>query len=117
MNFSFKVKKKTKKKTHTSTQSTLTWLARVDIPPPLNELTGDGPHTGARQHVSVEHTQFQLVLRLLQLPDHLVDELKVTLAVADEGIEQLRGCIQFSSINVSNTTELLIARPALRNSL
>lgn len=89
----------------------------MDIPPLLNEFTGDGPHAGARQHVSVEHAQFQLVLRLLQLPDHLVDELKVTLAVADEGIEQLRGCIQFSEINVSNTAELFIVRPVLRNSL
>lgn len=47
----------------------------VDFPPLLYEFTGDAPHTGARQDISVEHTQFQLVLGLLQLPDHLVDEL------------------------------------------
>lgn len=58
--------------------------------PPLNELTGDGPNTRARQDVPVEHAQLQLALRLLQLPDHLVDELKVALAVADEGVKQLR---------------------------
>lgn len=67
------------------------------IPPPLDEFTCDGPYTGAREDISVEYTQFQLVIGLFQLPDHLMDKVKVTLAVADEGIEQLRGTwIQFS---------------------
>lgn len=59
--------------------------------PFLYEFTRDGPHTGAWEDISVKHTEFQLELRLFQLSDHLVDELKVTLAVADERIEQLRG--------------------------
>ena len=60
-------------------------------PPLLNEFAGDGPHAGAREDISVKHAQFQLVLRLLQLPDHFMDKLKVALAVADEGVEHLRG--------------------------
>lgn len=60
------------------------------IPPLLNELAGDGPHAGAREDVSVKHTQLQPVIRLLQLPDHFMDKLKVALAVADEGIKHLR---------------------------
>lgn len=63
----------------------------VSVPPSFNKLTRDGPYTGAWEDVPVEHAQFQLVLCLFQLPDHLVDKLKVALAVADEGIKHLRG--------------------------
>lgn len=59
--------------------------------PLLNEFAGDAPHAGAWENIPVKHAQLQLVLSLLQLPNHLVDELQVTLAVADEGIKQLRG--------------------------
>lgn len=96
----------------------MTWLALVGIPPPLNELTRDGPYTGAREDISVEHAQFQLVIRLFQLPDHLVDELKVAVAVADEGIKQLRGAwIQFSSTEVNNTALSILIRPVLHYNL
>lgn len=75
------------------------------VPPLFNKLTRDRPYTGAWEDISVEHTQFQLELCLLQLPDHLDDKLKVALAVADEGIKQLGGAwIQFSTIKVNNTT-------------
>lgn len=71
--------------------------------PLLNEFTRDGPHTGAREDISVEHTQLQLVLGLFQLADHLTDKLKVLLAVADEGIKPLwSSCIQFSLIKFNN---------------
>lgn len=62
-----------------------------DDVPLLNEFAGDAPHAGAWENIPVKHAQLQLVLSLLQLPDHLVDELQVTRAVADEGIKQLRG--------------------------
>lgn len=39
------------------------------LTPSLDQLTGDGPHTRAREHIPVEHTEFQVVLRLLQLPE------------------------------------------------
>ena len=82
--FLFKLKLKAE-----STEWTWTWSACAYNPPLLDEFAGDGPHAGAREHVSVEHTQFQLEVGLLQLPDHLVDKLNVALAVADEGIKQL----------------------------
>lgn len=44
-----------------------------------------------------------------------MDELKVALAVADEGIKQLRGAwIQFSSIEVNNTALSILIRPVLQ---
>lgn len=58
--------------------------------PLLNEFTGDGPDTGARQDVTVRHAQFQPIVCLFQLPDHLVDKLNIAGAVADEGIKILR---------------------------
>ena len=58
--------------------------------PLLNEFTGDGPDTGARQDVTVRHTQLQPIVCLFQLPDHLVDKLNIAGAVADEGIKTLR---------------------------
>lgn len=68
-------------------------LGKVN-PPSLDQLAGDGPHTRAREHIPVKHTEFEFVLCLLQLPDHLMDEFKVALAVADEGVKHLRGtCI------------------------
>lgn len=58
--------------------------------PLLNELTGNRPDTGARQDIPVGHTQLQPVVRLFQLLDHLLYELDVVGAVADEGIKSLR---------------------------
>ena len=57
--------------------------------PLLNEFTGDGPDTGARQDVTVRHAQLQPIVCLFQLPDHLVDKLNIAGAVADEGIKTL----------------------------
>ena len=57
--------------------------------PLLNEFTGDGPDTGARQDVTVRHAQLQQIVCLFQLPDHLVDKLNIAGAVADEGIKTL----------------------------
>lgn len=75
------------------------------VPPLFNKLTRDRPYTGAWEDISVEHTQFQLELCLLQLPDHLDDEFKVVLAVADEGIKHFWvAWIQFSTITVNNTS-------------
>lgn len=57
--------------------------------PFLDELAGDGPHTRPGQDVAVKHTQLQVVVSLLQLSNHLVDKLKVALAVANEGVKHL----------------------------
>lgn len=63
---------------------------RDDISPLLYEFTCNGPNAGTRENISVKHTQLQLVVRLLQLSDHLADEMEVVLAVADEGVKHLR---------------------------
>lgn len=62
----------------------------ADIPPLLDEFTCDGPNAGTWEDISVKHTQLQLVIRLLQLSDHLTDKVEVVLAVADEGVKHLR---------------------------
>lgn len=57
--------------------------------PLLNELTGNGPDTGARQDITIRHTQLQPIVCLFQLPDHLLNKLDIAGAVADEGIKTL----------------------------
>lgn len=64
------------------------WSIRAS--PQLNELTGDGPNTRPGQDVAVKHTQLQVVFCLLQLSDHLMDELEVALAIANKSVEHLR---------------------------
>lgn len=58
--------------------------------PLLNKFTCDGPDAGAWKYVSVKHTQLKLVVSLLQFSNHFKNKLEVTLAVADERVEQLR---------------------------
>lgn len=83
------------------------WVATPRcIPPSLNQLTSDGPHTGAWQHVSVKHTQLQLVFCLFKLLDHLVDKLEVALAVADECIKHLWGACVPHMWKISKFREL-----------
>ena len=62
-------------------------MALSHIPPLLNQFTGDGPYTASREDISVEHTQFQFVLSLLKLLNHLIYKCEVALTVADEGIK------------------------------
>lgn len=57
--------------------------------PLLNKLTGNGPDTGARQDITIGHTQLQPIVCLFQLPDHLLNKLDIAGAVADEGIKTL----------------------------
>lgn len=58
--------------------------------PLFDEFTSNGPDTGARQDITVRHTQLQSIVCLFQLPDHLLHKLDVAGAIADEGIETLR---------------------------
>lgn len=57
--------------------------------PLLNELTGNRPDTGARQDITVGHTQLQPIVCPFQLLDHLLYKLDVAGAVADKGIKSL----------------------------
>lgn len=57
--------------------------------PLFNELTGNGPDTGARQDITIGYTQLQPIVCLFQLPDHLLNKLDIAGAVADEGIKTL----------------------------
>lgn len=57
--------------------------------PPFYKFSADGPHTCSWQDIPIKYTELQFELRLFQLPDHLLDKLKVFLTVADEGIKHL----------------------------
>lgn len=67
----------------------LSQTAMVHLPP-FYKFSADGPHTRSWQDIPIKYTELQFELCLFQLPDHLLDKLKVFLTVADEGIKHLR---------------------------